>query len=80
MNKHDFKINYDFRPYLPDIFIKSNIYNSYDAVNNNTNTDINTMIFVININRPITSQYNDPNYILFGIKIQLLRKNINFHH
>jgi len=68
MIKHDFKINYDFRPYLPDIFVKSNIYNSYDTVNNNTNTDINTMIFVININRPLTSQYNDPNYILFGIK------------
>ena len=68
MNKHDFKINYDFRPYLPDIFVKSNIYNSCDIVNNNTNTDINTMIFVININRPLRSQYNDPNYILFGIK------------
>jgi hypothetical protein len=68
MNTHNFKINYDFRPYLPDIFIKQNIYNSCDTTNNNTNVDINTMIFTINIDRPINSQYNDPNYILFGVK------------
>lgn len=68
MNKHDFKINYDFRPYLPDIFVKSDKYNSCDAVNNNTNSDINIMIFVININRPLLSQYNDPNYMLYGLK------------
>lgn len=64
----DFEINYDFRPYLPDLNIKSNIYNSCDTINNNTNTDINLMVFVININRPLNSIYNDPNYMLFGIK------------
>ena len=68
MDTHNFRINYDFRPYLPDIFIKPNIYNSCDLTNNNTNVDINTIIFIININRPISSQYNDPNYMLFGIK------------
>ena len=56
----DFDINYDFRPYLPDLNIKSNVYNSCDSVNNNTNTDINFMIFIININRPLDSIYNDP--------------------
>ena len=64
----DFEINYDFRPYLPDLNIKSNIYNSCDAINNNTNIDINLMVFIININRPLDSIFNDPNYILFGIK------------
>lgn len=64
----DFEINYDFRPYLPDLNIKTDIYNSCDAINNNTNIDINLMVFIININRPLDSIYNDPNYILFGIK------------
>lgn len=64
----DFKINYDFRPYLPDINIKDNIYNSCDSVNNNTNININNMIFIININQPIDSIYNDPDYMLFGKK------------
>jgi hypothetical protein len=64
----DFEINYDFRPYLPDLNIKSDIYNSCDVINNNVNIDINLMVFVININRPLNSIYNDPNYMLFGIK------------
>jgi hypothetical protein len=78
MNKRDFKINYDLRPYLPDIFIKSNIYNSNDLINNNTTIDINTMIFIININRPLNSQYNDPNYMLFGIKNPLAIEDYKF--
>lgn len=64
----NFKINYDFRPYIPDLDIKTNIYNTSDSINNNTNVDINTMIFIININEPIESIYNDPKYILFGDK------------
>ena len=64
----DFDINYDFRPYLPDLNIKLDIYNTCDSVNNNTNIDINLMVFIININYPIDSIYNDPNYMLFGIK------------
>jgi len=64
----DFEINYDFRPYLPDLNIKSNIYNSCDSINTNTNTDINLIIFILNINRPTSSIYNDPNYMLFGVK------------
>jgi len=78
MNKHNFKINYDLRPYLPDIFVKSNIYNSCDEVNNNTNTNINTMVFIINIDRPLNSQYNDPNYMLFGIKNPLAPEDYQF--
>ena len=64
----NFEINYDFRPYLPDLNIKTDIYNSCDAINNNINIDINLMVFVININQPLDSIYNDPNYMLFGIK------------
>jgi len=64
----DFEINYDTRPYLPDIYIKENIYNSFDAVNNNNNIEINSMIFIFNINRPLDSIYNDPGYLLYGIK------------
>lgn len=76
-----FKINYDFRPYLPDLDIKNNIYNTSDSVNNNTNVDINTMIFIININEPIDSIYNDPKYLLFGVKNPLynyLFPSLNF--
>lgn len=64
----DFKINYDLRPYLPDLNIKTNIYNTLDSVNNNLNINVNLTIFIFNINRPINSIYNDPNYLLFGIK------------
>jgi len=64
----DFEINYDTRPYLPDIFIKENIYNSWDIVNNNNTIGINSTIFIFNINRPLTSIYNDPGYLLYGIK------------
>ena len=67
----DFEINYDTRPYLPDIFIKESIYNSFDAVNNNNNIEINSTIFVFNINEPLSSIYNDPGYLLYGIKKNL---------
>lgn len=64
----DFEINYDTRPYLPDIFIKESIYSSFDVVNNNNNVMANSTIFVFNINEPISSIYNDPLYLLYGIK------------
>lgn len=64
----DFDINYDLRPYIPDIYIKNNIYNSFDAVNNNNNIGINSIIFIFNINENLQSRYNDPSYLLYGIK------------
>ena len=70
-----FEINYDTRPYLPDIFIKDNIYNSFDAINNNNNIPINSTIFIFNINEPTESIYNDPGYLLFGKK-----KNIDIEY
>lgn len=65
---NEFEINYDLRPYLPDIFVKQNILSSFDSINNNNTVGINSVIFIININRPLDSIYNDPSYILFGIK------------
>lgn len=64
----ELNINYDLRPYIPDIYIKDNIFNSFDSVNINNSIGINTSIFIFNINEPITSIYNDPSYLLFGIK------------
>ena len=73
-----FEINYDIRPYLPDIFIKQNIYNSCDSLNNNNNINANDVIFIINIDRPISSIYNDPSYILYGIKNPLYENDYEF--
>lgn len=62
------EINYDFRPYVPDIFLKDNIFNSSDTVNSNNNISVNSTIFVINLkNENLQSIYNDPNYMLYGI-------------
>jgi hypothetical protein len=62
----EFEINYDTRPYLPDIIIKDNIYNSCDSINNNNSIEINSTIFIVNINKNL--DFSDPGYILFGIK------------
>jgi hypothetical protein len=64
----DLEINYDLRPYIPDIYINDNIYNSFDCVNNNNNIGINSTIFIFNINEDLQSPYNDPLYLLFGVK------------
>ena len=65
----NFEINYDLRPYLPDIFMAKQIYNSSDTINNNNNININSTIFIFNLkNENLTSIYNDPNYMLFGNK------------
>lgn len=74
----DFKINYDLRPYLPDLNIKTDVYNTCDSINNNTNINVNSTIFIFNINRPIDSIYNDPNYLLFGITNPLHLNNYEF--
>jgi hypothetical protein len=66
--QHEFEINYDLRPYLPDIYIGNSIYNSSDSINNNTDISINSSIFIFNINRNLDDPVNDPGYLLFGIK------------
>lgn len=65
---NNFEINYDLRPYLPDIYVKQNILTSFDLINNNNTIGANSVIFIININRPLNSIYNDPLYILSGIE------------
>jgi hypothetical protein len=66
---NNFIVNYDIRPYLPDIFINGNIYNSCDNINNNTNVPINTTIVIINLkDEQLNSIYNEPNYMLYGKK------------
>ena len=65
---NDFEINYDLRPYLPDVYIKNEIYSSSDSINNNTNISINSSIFIFNINKPLNNPINNPEYLLFGIK------------
>ena len=62
-------LNIDQRPYLPDIFINNNIYNTNDEQNMNK-ISINKNIFIVNLSsaNDLNSIYNDPNYILFGQK------------
>ena len=64
---NDFEINYDLRPYIPDVYIKDDIYNSSDSINNNTNILINSSIFIFNIDRKLDNPVNNPEYLLFGI-------------
>ena len=68
----DLEINYDTRPYLPDIFIKDKIFTSCDSVNNNTNILINSTIFIFNLEgEQLDSKYNDPLYLLYGIENEI---------
>jgi hypothetical protein len=62
-------LNIDQRPYLPDIFLNNDIYNTNDEQNMN-NISINKNIFIVNLTstNDLNSIYNDPNYILFGQK------------
>jgi hypothetical protein len=62
-------LNIDQRPYLPDIFINNDIYNTNDEQNMNK-ISINKNIFIVNLTsvNDKNSIYNDPNYILFGQK------------
>lgn len=55
-------------PYLPDIYTKDNIYKSTDAVDNNTLISADQTIFIFNISSKYGNQYNDPGYLLYGIK------------
>lgn len=79
----DFEINYDLRPYIPDIYIKNDIYTSFDTNNNNNNIGINSVIFIFNINESLQSQYNDPLYLLLGIKkegVEYDFPSLNFYY
>jgi hypothetical protein len=60
----------DISPYLPDIFLKNNIFSSSDETDYNTVVLANTTIFIFNIypsDIGSTLQYDDPNYLLYGV-------------
>ena len=64
----------DISPYLPDIFLKNDIYSSADQIDYNTTIMLNNTIFIFNIyySPPSgggldPSQYDDPNYLLYGV-------------
>ena len=60
--------NIDTSPYIPDIFLKDDVYKSSDNVDYNTTVSINKMIFIFNISKNYDqSIYNDPGYLLYGI-------------
>ena len=63
------EVQIDTRPYLPDIFLKNNIYTSCDGLNYNNYISIDQSIFIFNLNSnyDLISQYNDPGYLLYGI-------------
>ena len=54
-------------PYLPDIFIKNDIYTSADNTDYNTTILLNSTIFIFNISNVNTQLYDDPNYLLYGV-------------
>ena len=65
----DINLYIDTIPYLPDIFTKDDIYSSADGVNYNTQILSNNTIFIFNIDSTYDPlQYNDPLYLLFGVK------------
>jgi hypothetical protein len=65
----------DISPYLPDIFLKNDVYSSTDKIDYNTIVSFNSTIFIFNNLGSTTSdieQYDDPSYLLYGIQ------NINY--
>ena len=68
MSNYDIKV--DLSPYLPDTYLKEKIYQSMDKVDYTTYIGLNSTIFVFNINCPSNEYqyYNDPGYLLYGIK------------
>ena len=66
----NYNIKVDLSPYLPDSYLKKNIYKSLDKVDYTTYISINTTIFIFNINCSSDEYeyYNDPGYLLYGIK------------
>jgi hypothetical protein len=76
----DFDIKFDLSPYYPDIFLKDKIYQSMDKVDYTTYISVNSTIFIFNINCSETElpYYNDPGYLLFGIKKQDSGSDYNY--
>jgi hypothetical protein len=68
MSNYDIKV--DLSPYLPDTYLKEKLYQSMDKVDYTTYIGINSTIFVFNINCSSNEYqyYNDPGYLLYGIK------------
>jgi hypothetical protein len=68
---NEINLRVDLSPYTPDIFLKNNIYQSYDKVDYTTYIGITNTIFIFNINTTTKEEYyyyNDPNYLLYGNK------------
>lgn len=66
----NFNIKVDLSPYLPDSYLKQNIYQTLDKVDYTSYISINSTVFVFNINCSDDEYqyYNDPGYLLYGIK------------
>jgi hypothetical protein len=66
----DYNIRIDLSPYLPDSYLKDDVYKTMDKVDYTSYISINTSIFIFNINCSTDEleYYNDPGYLLYGIK------------
>ena len=76
-------IKVDLSPYLPDTYLKHDIYKSLDKVDYTSYISINTTIFIFNIkcSQDEYKYYNDPEYLLYGIKkTQDSSPNIDFDY
>lgn len=67
----DININIDITPPLPNIYTSyDNKYNIKDKINNAFNISADSTIFIFNLNSSIDTKYNDPNFMLYGIKAE----------
>ena len=66
----------DTIPYIPDIYSNDKIYKQKDNITKINNINADTVVFIIalssdNINNVSNIlKYNDPNYMLYGVKVQ----------
>ncbi len=69
----DYDIKIDLSPYLPDSYLKENVYQTMDKVDYTSIIPIYSTIFIFNINCSTADleYYNDPGYLLYGIKKQV---------
>lgn len=61
-------INIDITPPLPDIHTSTDKYNIKDKINNENNISADSTIFIFNLDSTINTKYNDPDFMLYGIK------------
>jgi hypothetical protein len=67
----DININIDITPPLPNIYTSyDSKYNIKDKINNAFNISADSTIFIFNLNSSINIKYNDPNFMLYGVKIE----------